>query len=354
MLPTTQFVVPNFVKRGLALLLIIAFPTIAIQAQDFEAVQKRLLKAVQKDELSLQQAAVMMEVLHEFSREQEMHEREWHEEHAEHDHRDHEHGDHEHGDHEHGDHEHDDHEHGEHEHEGAEDDRRMQQFKRTAMRIERAVEAGELSKQDAERRLMAMKKEIWGGKAENTWTEKEHDPRAVKFREMEMKLYRAVENGEISKEDAERKLVEMKKAIWGDNSKKKDNKGNQDREQQREKKMKFSSAESKIMEMIKSGKVSEEDGMARLKAFKNQLWPDLKDRKSQGDAKSKQKEQMAVRMRRFRMFENQTAQQVASGELTLEEANEKLEAVKTRMAIAERERKEREEREERNDDGRKR
>ena len=49
----------------LPLLTVLTLPLGLTFAQDFEAVEKRLAKGVVKGELSLQQAAAMMEMLHE-------------------------------------------------------------------------------------------------------------------------------------------------------------------------------------------------------------------------------------------------------------------------------------------------
>ena len=53
----------------LAIAVLLALPLSFAVAQDFEAVEKRLAKGVVKGELSLQQAAAMMEMLHEIAEE---------------------------------------------------------------------------------------------------------------------------------------------------------------------------------------------------------------------------------------------------------------------------------------------
>lgn len=53
----------------LAIIALFALPLSLAVAQDFEAVEKRLAKGVVKGELSLQQAAAMMEMLHEIAEE---------------------------------------------------------------------------------------------------------------------------------------------------------------------------------------------------------------------------------------------------------------------------------------------
>ena len=323
MFASTQIVVPRFLRWGLALFLIIALPITVVQAQDFEAVQKRLLKAVKKDELTLEQAAMMMEVLREFAHEQEMEEREWHEEHGDEEEYD---------------------EDDEDEEEEAEDDRLLQRFKRAAMKIEQAVEDGKMSERDAELKIMAMKKELWGSddedEGENEWTdkeeEKENNPRAVEFRRMEERLHRAVENGRITEEDAKRRMMEMKKELWGDGEKEKEVAKNSDLEK-RQRRMKYRDAETKITEMIKAGKVSEEAGQARLAAFKKQLWPDLggergaKRKRAEGDERE---DQLSVRNRRFRALEKDLSEKVVTGEITLRQAEERLQSVRERMEAA--------------------
>ena len=91
----------QFLIAGMAILLI---PIGFVQAQDFDAIKKRLTKAVKQNEITLKQAAIMMEALRE-AREHDEHE---HDEHDYHEH-EYEHGEHEE---EHGEHEHAESDHG--------------------------------------------------------------------------------------------------------------------------------------------------------------------------------------------------------------------------------------------------
>ena len=59
--------IARLIPLWLAVTAPIALPLSLAVAQDFEAVEKRLAKGVVKGELSLQQAAAMMEMLHEIA-----------------------------------------------------------------------------------------------------------------------------------------------------------------------------------------------------------------------------------------------------------------------------------------------
>lgn len=158
-------------------------------------------------------------------------------------------------------------------------DERLQKFRANEVEIHKAVRAGRMSKEDAARKLEALKKEIFSEK----YPEKAGkggkdgkdggDERARKFREIEIEIWSAVKAGKMSKEDAVRKLGELKNQIfegkYPDKGGKgaKSAKGNED-----ERLRKFKEIEAKIYEAVKAGKMSKEDADEKLSAIKNELF----------------------------------------------------------------------------------
>ena len=85
----------------------------------------------------------------------------------------------------------------------------VEDYKRAAARFEAGVKAGKISREDADKRLIEMRKMI-----------RKEEPRSKKrsmtveeYKRAEVKIKAAVEAGRISSEDAEKRLIEMRKMI---------------------------------------------------------------------------------------------------------------------------------------------
>jgi polyhydroxyalkanoate synthesis regulator phasin len=92
---------------------------------------------------------------------------------------------------------------------GSKEERR---FREIAERIEAAVERGDLSKEDAERKLIEMRKEMFGNDEDR---ESKMDEAKRRYMGIVERIKAAVERGDLSEEDAERKLIEMRKEMFG-------------------------------------------------------------------------------------------------------------------------------------------
>jgi len=101
-------------------------------------------------------------------------------------------------------------------------DPRAEKFRAAEEKIWGAVKAGKLSKEDAQKKLAGLKKEIWGGdlKKDSGDKKKGYDKRETKFHAFEKEIWGAVKAGKLSKEDAQKKLAGLKKKIWGGDLKK--------------------------------------------------------------------------------------------------------------------------------------
>ena len=83
-----------------------------------------------------------------------------------------------------------------------------------AQRLKAAVERGELSEEEAK----AKWKEIEQSKAERDHHKKEgkhEDPRVVQYRAFEAKVHAAVKAGKLSRQEAEKELIAAKKKLFG-------------------------------------------------------------------------------------------------------------------------------------------
>lgn len=278
----------QYLIAGMAMLLI---PIGFVQAQDFDAIKKRLTKAVKHDEITLKQAAIMMEAL----RESQMHDHEHEEEHHEHEE---EHGDHEHGESEHGNkHDKEMHEREMHEREMHEREMREREMHELEMR-ERDMHAKEMhervkrelamreqeidrarAQQDAMRaeleavhaKLFAEMDMLEKAKAESMLkkaqaSRKDADLEA-KYKALIQKLEAGVRAGKISKQDAKKKMDEYKYELWPEAREK----------EELNKKREFEAAQREIKKKIELGQISREDGMQWLNEIKKKNWGDDKE-----------------------------------------------------------------------------
>ena len=101
---------------------------------------------------------------------------------------------------------------------GEREERGMEAKKRRYMEfareIEAAVEAGKLSKEDAEKKLIAVRREMFedGGRGERE--EREMEAKKRRYMEFAREIEAAVEAGKLSEEDAEKRLIEVRKKMF--------------------------------------------------------------------------------------------------------------------------------------------
>ena len=101
-------------------------------------------------------------------------------------------------------------------------DPRAEKFRAAEEKIWGAVKTGKLSKEAASKKLAGLKKEIWSGdlKKDSGAKKEGYDKREAKFHAFEKEIWGAVKAGKLSKEDAQKKLAGLKKEIWGGDQKK--------------------------------------------------------------------------------------------------------------------------------------
>jgi hypothetical protein len=133
--------------------------------------------------------------------------------------------------------------------------------RRGEARIKAAVEAGRISKEDAQKRLSQMRKAGGANEAKG-------DGRGFSvedYRRAEEKIKAGVEAGRVSKKDAEKRLLEMRKAIRSE--------GRGDKKESRDERgLKYRAMEEKIWAAVKAGKLSKEDAMKKLAGLKKEIW----------------------------------------------------------------------------------
>ena len=186
-------------------------------------------------------------------------------------------------------------------------------------RLQKAVATGKMSREDAEAKLAEARQEMFGG------GEGQERQRALRMRyaELEQRLQKAVAAGELSREDAEAKLVEARKEMFGSESKQ----PAADRGDLRERRMRFGALQERLEKAVAAGEMSRKDADAKLEAAYTEMFGDRDAAKrapaeapSEGDLK-----------RRYAQAEERVMKGIAMGKLTEEEGKARLEALRTEM-----------------------
>jgi bla regulator protein BlaR1 len=169
-----KFKITQWMRMLTIALAVCIFPVGLVYAQDYGAVQRRLVEAVKAGELSREQVAPMMEALKKNAKPVVVQ---------------------------------------------GEDAAKRDRYNAGAKRIEEAIKSGRVSKADGEKRLTEMRKQMFpvrGNKDAKSDRANAGDMEAKKRRYMAgaEKIEAMVKAGKLSKEDAEKKLIEMRTKMF--------------------------------------------------------------------------------------------------------------------------------------------
>ena len=213
-------------------LAVCVFPVGLVYAQDYGAVQRRLVEAVKAGELSREQVAPMMEALKKNAKPVVVH---------------------------------------------GEDAAKRARYNAGAKRIEEAIKSGRVSKADGEKRLTEMRKQMFpvrGNKDAKSDRGEATDRGALRRRYAEgaKRIEAAIKSGEVSKEDGEKRLVEMRDRMspdGGDKGAKSDRANAGDIEA---KKRRYMAGAEEIEAAVKAGKLSKEDAEKKLIEMRTKMF----------------------------------------------------------------------------------
>ena len=204
-----------------------------------------------------------------------------------------------------------------------------------AKEIETAVKAGKLSKEDADKKLSAVRTEMFRNgdkkpiaKKKETGGDKGQGLEAKKRRydSYARGIEAAIKSGKLSEEAAEKKLIEMRKQLFhkGDEkpAAKRDRRGISVDDYRR--------GEAKIQDLVKTGVISREDAVKRLTEMRKLVIRDPgKEKESAGDKGSDR--DLEAKKRRYMAFVKEIEAAVKSGDLSKEAAEKKLISVRKEM-----------------------
>jgi DNA-binding GntR family transcriptional regulator len=151
-------------------------------------------------------------------------------------------------------------------------DARVNRFKAYATEISKAVEAGELTEKEAEKKLIETRQRMFGQPAAKS-AEGDKEARIRRFRAYAEEIQKAVDAGDLSEEEAEKKLLAMRKRL-----------AQQPAEKPAERDMdalvkRYKAYAAQIKKAVEAGEVSEEEAEKKLIETRLRLFPQPKQKK---------------------------------------------------------------------------
>ena len=179
----------------------------------------------------------------------------------------------------------------------------VEEYRRGEAQIRELVKKGKVSKEDAEKRLIEMRKAIRGEKKPESDSRHSVDGLKKKYDSLEKEIWSAVKAGKLSKKDAGKKLAALKKKMFG---------GKEGHDKEDDLKRKYNSLEKEMQAAIKAGKLSKKDAGKKLAALKKEMFggneghdkkdwdekkdPDIEKLKRQLEALKRENERLRKRL----------------------------------------------------------
>lgn len=189
----------------------------------------------------------------------------------------------------------------------------VEDYRKAEAKIKAAVEAGKVSREDAEKKLGEMRRMVRADGARTGG----RGLSAEDYRRAEKRMKAGVESGKITREEAEKRMAEMRRRMQS--QKQGPRPAGTGREV--ELKKKFHAAERKIMAAVEAGKISKEEGKKKLMEVGKSL------RRAGGNGGGKEAEMKT----KFRAAEEEIWKAVKAGKLSEEEGKKKLGLMKEEM-----------------------
>ncbi|MCH2179885.1 MAG: hypothetical protein MK106_13885 [Mariniblastus sp.] len=297
--------------RFMAALLVLAlFPIGLVYAQDYEAIQKRLGDSVRSGEITRAQAGAMLRALRQTDSDEKPQTRD------------------------------------------AEMEYSKREYMAAAERIETMVKEGKVSKEDAEKRLGQMRERMFPSKdgardsrraKGRTNADKEMEYSKREYMAAAEKIETMVKEGKVSKEDAEKRLGQMRERMFPskDGAKKgKREKGQTKTDTAMEaKKREYMATVEKFEALVTEGKISKEDADERLGRLRMRMFPiqegakksKLRKGSTKPEAKMKDEDVMEAKKLRYMKFAERVEKELKDKKITSEQAEEKLIEMRMRL-----------------------
>jgi polyhydroxyalkanoate synthesis regulator phasin len=89
---------------------------------------------------------------------------------------------------------------------------RIHQYRKAQREIEQAVKDGKIFREDADKRLIGMRKAMFPPAGNG---DADLEARKRRYMEAQRKIEKLVKDGKLSREDAEKKLIALRKKMFG-------------------------------------------------------------------------------------------------------------------------------------------
>ncbi len=283
------------ISQGMRMLTIVLavciFPVGLVYAQDYGAVQRRLIEAVKAGELSREQVAPMMEAMKKSKSEQ------------------------------------------------SDEATSRELYAAGAKRIEAAIESGRISKDDGEKRLAEMRKKMFPardiGDAKSDRVDGDNmDQRESRYVAGAKRIEAAIKSGKISEVEGKNRLAEMRKQMSPDRDKgdaKSDRAEGGDMEVR---KRRYMAAAEEIERAVEAGKMSKQEAEKTLIEMRKEMFP----ARRKSDAKSDRvvegvfyDKDMEALKRRYMKGAEEIEMAVEAGKISKEDAEKKLLGMRKQM-----------------------
>ncbi len=196
-----------------------------------------------------------------------------------------------------------------------------QDFDAVQRRLGGAVEAGEITLEQAQIMMDALRRSVRKERRQRGG-ERDVDARKKRFGMFERRVKNAVESGDLSRMDAEKKLVDMRRQLFGDSGQKRGDVAA---------KRRFSEVEREIKEAVRAGTLSKRDAEKKLLAVRKEMFEGQRD-DTKRDRKRGDESPMRDARRRFGEFEREIEAAVRDGKISKRDAQKKLVELREKMS----------------------
>ena len=262
---------PTWLRPAILMIAIGVAPFGLVYAQDYQAVQRRLGSAVEAGELTIDQAKAMFDVLKQTpDTKQDL-------------------------------------------------KNRKRKYTEVARKIEAAVVDGMISKQDAEKKLIALRTQMFEQNDSTDRNTRNLDDRKRKYTQVARELEAAVVDGMISKLDAEKKLIALRTQMFEQNDSTDRNTRNLD-----DRKRKYTQVVRELEAAVVDGMISKLDAEKKLIALRTQMF-------EQDDSTNRNARNLDDRKRKYTQVVRELETAVVDGMISKQDAEKKLIALRTQM-----------------------
>lgn len=151
------------------------------------------------------------------------------------------------------------------------------------------------------------------------------------YAQIEKKIWRAVKLGQLSEKDAKRKLEVVKKKMFGGRDWSQKGRSGGERGELEQMKRKYLEVEKELWRMVKAGKLSERDAKRKLEALKKRMFPKYYSEKRKESRERRPQPSMEARKDRFEAAKKRLIEAVKAGKLSRAEAGEKLAKLRAQL-----------------------